>query len=486
MLRSGEYSHSHRARHNVMIFVGRDVGPSVLRDSVACLYSKALLHVCTWLSSSTTATTALTAHLLLLAITTTTILLSTMISTFNRRSLSQTPVRPWSPLRATTPPPLRRRNAASVLVPDTPPPALTAFPSFNEEDEDKLEWDHLTSESDKENCSPPSTQTEFRCQSKSMTTNAQDDRGRHPLEAMETRCSCDKCEIFQTCEACKMFLTRESLGLQPPTLSKSPTTSALESSPVQESQASGWEQAVLDSLPVISCSRSLNLDMIGRTNALLNLSRTLAASTTFHESAMKMADIIFIVSSTSNENSTSRTSTVSASDHLKMTRAESALSKLIATYFQLRSHPTTLGTIRASTVMSCPQTASDLVLEDLTSLATTCGQEAWLKQTKRSFLKTLAAILREISSCSTTRFSLLQTQNGTQSQQNYLAWKRMASSSTGNVTRKHDAGSSKPSATRFRVSKPRRGDSPTPQRPRQKIDGSLIIDLTSDSDDQSL
>lgn len=295
-----------------------------------------------------------------------------------------------------------------------------------------------------------------------------------------------RCGLFTPCRECRQFLMKESLGLAPQTPSRSQTTSEPENSPDAESQENDSEQENHVSLPDISSSRSLNLDMIGHTNALLSASRLLAQSTTYLESAMRMADIIFIVSSTSNESSTSKTSTDSASDHLKMIRAESALLKIIATYCQLQRHPSTLGTTRESTGTSYPQTASDLVLEDLTSLAMICGQGAWLKQTKHSFLKTLAVILREISSCSTAKFQTSQIQNGTQSLQNYLAWTRMESTSTGNVTRKRDAGSSRTSANRFRVSKQPREDSPTPLRRRLRMQDTVVVEVESDSDDQSL
>ena len=451
MLRSCEYSHSHRARHNVMFFVGRDVGPSVLRASGTFINMTLSLDVYTWPNSSTTATIALTVHLLLLEITILKILLSTMMRYQNHRSLSPILIRRRARYEDTTPPRPLSPSSDDEWYADS----RRIRPRQSEDEDNDRRRGSPFSQAKTLHSSPPKSQT---C----------------------------RCGLFTPCRDCRDFLTKESLGLLPPTRSRSQTISEPVSSPVVVSQESDWGQESHALPPAISSSRSLNLDMIGHTSGLLNASKLLAQSTTYPESAMRMADIIFIVSSTSSGSSTSKTCTDSASDHLKMIRAESALSKLIATYCQLRAHPSTFGTTRQNTVMSYPQTASDLVLEDLMSLATTCGQEAWLKQTKHSFLKTLAAILREISSCSTAKFKNSQIHDGAQSLQNYLAWKRMESSSTGNGTRKQDAGSSRTSATPFRVSRQRREDSPTLQRRKKRIDDTVIVDLLSDSDDQSL
>lgn len=237
---------------------------------------------------------------------------------------------------------------------------------------------------------------------------------------------------------------------------KSRNTSTGTKSEVLVSQESDKEQDEQDGLPVFSCSRTLRAATIGRTNALSTLSRILVESTTYHESAMRMSAIISIVSSISSESSNSKMYISSALDRLKEIRAEAALVKLIATYSRFREHPLTRGTMLESTVMSLRRTSNVHVPGDLTSLATTCTQAAWLFQTKGSFLKTLGNIQRETLSYSTAKSENLGTKRSAKTSQvpTYRKSKRTGSTSIGNATPKSDDGSWRASRTRSPESSP--------------------------------
>lgn len=237
---------------------------------------------------------------------------------------------------------------------------------------------------------------------------------------------------------------------------KSQHTSTETRSEVLVSQESDKEQDEQDGLPVFSCSRTLRVATIGRTNALSTLSRILVESTTYHESATRMSAIISIVSSTSSESSNSKTYISSALDRLKEMRAEAALAKLIATYSRFREHPLTRGTMLESTVTSLRRTSNVHVPGDLTSLATTCTQAAWLFQTKGSFLKTLGNIQRETLSYSTAKSVNLETKRSAKTSQvpTYRKSKKTGSTSIGNATPKSDDGSWRASRTRSPESSP--------------------------------
>lgn len=237
---------------------------------------------------------------------------------------------------------------------------------------------------------------------------------------------------------------------------KSQSTSTAMNSAVLESLESDREMDEQDGLPVFSSSRILRAATIGRTNSLSTLSRILVESTTYHESATRMAAIISIVSSTLNESSNSKTSIVSALDRLKEMRAEAALAKLIATYSQFREHPLTRGTMSESTVTSLRQLSRDPVPGDLMSLATTCTQAAWLFQTKGSFLKTLGNIQRETLSYSTARSVNLGTRHTARPTRIQTSRKSRptVSTFTGNAIPTSGGGSWRASQTRSPESSP--------------------------------
>ena len=237
---------------------------------------------------------------------------------------------------------------------------------------------------------------------------------------------------------------------------KSLITSTDPNSQDSASQASEWETENLDGLPVFSCSRLPRVVTTGLGNSLLQLSNNLGASTTYRESAMLMADIISTVSLTSNESLSLRVPTVSVLGPLKLIRAESALSTLIATYSQFREHRSTRGTMSANTERSYPPTSRDHVLKALTSLETTCGQEAWLSQTKKHFYKTLKSILRETSSSSIGKSVNTATRPTGRHSRNptFPKSKSKASTSTGNGTPRYGNGSWRASQTQSLESSP--------------------------------
>jgi len=203
------------------------------------------------------------------------------------------------------------------------------------------------------------------------------------------------------------------------------------------------EMGNLDGLPVFSSSRSPRVVTIGHLSNLSILSKLLEESTTYHASCMRMADIISIVSSTSNGNLSSRAPTVSVLGPLRLIRADAALSILIATYSLFREHPSMRGTTLASTETSSLRTVRDRVLEDLTSHETTCGRAAWLNQTKKHFFKTLKSILRETSSSSIGKSALTATRHsgGISKIQISPRSKRTGSTYIGRDTRKSGNGS---------------------------------------------
>ena len=210
-----------------------------------------------------------------------------------------------------------------------------------------------------------------------------------------------------------------------------------------EYQGKDWVTGNLDGLPDFFSSRSPRVVTTGHLNNLSTLSKLLGESTTYRESCMRMADIISIVSSTSNGNLNSRAPTVSVLGPLRLIRADAALSILIATYSLFREHPSMRGTTLASTETSSLRTVRDRVLEDLTSRETTCGRAAWLNQTKKHFFKTLKSILRETSSSSIGKSALTATRHsgGISKIQISPKSKRTASTYIGRDTRRSGNGS---------------------------------------------
>ena len=299
--------------------------------------------------------------------------------------------------------------------------------------------------------------------------------------------SCE-CGLFQPCQECQWFLTNESLAMGLRTHSKSPTISEEGSSPDSDSQESDLGLGPRDGRPDISCLQPLKVVTTGRIKNLLTSVKYLEQSTEYQESCMLMEDIIFTLSSTSSGSSSSKTATDSVWENRQATLVQSARLKLIATYYQLRAHPSTLGTTSASTETLYPKTARDHALEVLTSLETTCGLAAWLLQTKKSFLKTCKSILLE-TLCSSTSKSLRTPIRPTVNQSpRCRPLKKTESSFTGNGIRKSASGSSRVSMTPLRPYVRHREESPTLLKQKRKmLNGSAFIDLTeSDPDDLSL
>lgn len=435
-----------------------------------------------WHNSSTTATTVQTAHLLTLEITISTTISSTM-TTFPDllRSSSRTLSLPGSPLSDTT---LSNHPDSPLITEDEEREyqAWMAYQPQRRQDMARLlrqEDDHdraLIQEWEKENIEDESEDELIALAQRTPSPPPTEPVRRYFVDTKPATC---RCGLFQPCQECRMFLTNESLEMGLKIHSKSPTTSEEESSQGSDYPGSDLGLDPRDGRPDISCLQPLKVVTVGRINSLLTSVNLLVQSTEYHESSMLMEDIIFTLSSTSKESSNSRTATVSAWESHQETRVQSARLKLIATYYQLRAHPSTLGTTFPSMEMSSQKTAKDRALEELTSLATTCGLEAWLLQTKKSFLKTCKSILQETTSFSISKLPRTPTRSTASLNPRCRPSKKTASSFTGNGIRKFGSGLSLTSPTQSRRYVPLREESPTLLKQRRKmLAGCNYIDLT--------
>lgn len=449
-----------------------------------------------WLNSSTTATIVQTAHHLQLDSTTYKTTLSTM-TTYPHllRSLSQTPTHQESPLSDTV---LSDHPDSPLLTQDEewenyrPDDRKTIIENLllcreHEGDQARIrDWQRENvSDSSEDEFVEMAQGTPVKLLGEATPIRVLGGPSRRLFKNPNPP-TC-RCGLFQPCQECRMFLTKESLEMGVKTHSKSQTTSEAESWPDSDCPASDLDLENRDGRPDISSLLPLKVVSTGRINNLLIFAKRLVQSTEYHENSMLMEDIIFTLSSTSNENSNSRTVIDSAWENDQETRVQSARLKLIVTYYQLRAHPSTLGTMLESTEISSPTTARDHALADLTQLETTCGQAAWLLQTKKSFLKTCKSILRETLFCSTNRS---QRTPGESTQTHSLRCpplKKTASSFIGSGIRKPGHGSSRISATQSMQFARLREESPTLLRQKRKTgNGSNYIDLTeSDPDDLS-
>lgn len=156
----------------------------------------------------------------------------------------------------------------------------------------------------------------------------------------------------------------------------------------------------------ISCSRTLNQVPTGKLQNLLHLSSSLAASITLGESAMLMAGIISIVSSTLSERSNSKIPTGFVSEieetdrrlKLSLSPGSYALGRCMEISYRFHALATTPGIMSPNTVTSSPPTSIDHLLEDLNQLATTSTKALSVLRLRQNFLTMLKVILREIMS----------------------------------------------------------------------------------------
>jgi hypothetical protein len=221
-----------------------------------------------------------------------------------------------------------------------------------------------------------------------------------------------------------------------------------------------------------SFSRSVNPGLTGHLGSLYLLSNLLAENTTLDGSVMLMADIISIVSSTSNGSSTSKTNTDSALVHdedLLLGTSNSpvcvrALDELMQIYCEFRVHPSTLGiTSRSMATLPLPTSIGHLC-GDLTRLATIITRDLSLPKQKLRFLTTLRTILREISWCSEP-ISEEAPMKSTEKQETFPRPRKIRRGefeSTGTDTPQSESGSSSSSPT------------PSPSFKRQRRQGRTL------------
>ena len=435
-----------------------------------------------WQNSSTTATIVQTVHLLQLDSTTYLTTLSTM-TTYPHllRSSSETLSLPGSPLSVTTP--LSVASGSTMRAESPQSPLLT-----EDEELEQQAWEAYQPERREQIARLLREDAHDLALIQDWQRDNEDNKENVPRRLFkDPKPATCRCGLFQPCQDCRMYLTRESLAMGLKTRSRSPTTSEEESSQDSDSQESDLGLEPRDGRPDISCLQPLKVVSTGRIKNLLISVKLLEQSTEYHESSMLMEDIIFTLSSTSSESSSSRTATVSASENRQATLVQSARLKLIAIYYQLRAHPSTLGTTSASMVTSFPKTAKDRALAVLTSHEMTCGPAAWLLQTKKNFYSTCKSILRETSYCSTNKSRRTPGEPTRNQSLKCPPLKKTVSSFIGSGIRKPGNGSSRTSATQSMQFARLREESPTLLKQRRRTkSGSNYIDLTeSDPDDLS-
>lgn len=261
---------------------------------------------------------------------------------------------------------------------------------------------------------------------------------------------------------------RETIAHHPPpqTQSSSPTIYGRTRSRVSESPVFARDLEELVGQPDTSYLRILNLVTPGLSASLLNYARLLTQSTTSHESATRMEDIISTLFSTSHGSSKPKMFTDSALDEPDLVPLGRALARLTATYFQCLEHPSTPGTMSRNMVTSLRVISTDHLLGGLTQLVTICGPEVWHLQLKQSFLRTLASTVREISAFTPGRSSSLQRTSMARTGPNQTSptWRRGGSRSTGTDTHQSESGSSEASPTPSKRSSPLVEDPHTPKR----------------------
>lgn len=161
-----------------------------------------------------------------------------------------------------------------------------------------------------------------------------------------------------------------------------------------------------------SCSRTLSPVQSGMSPNLLHLSSSLAASTSLGESAMLMAAIISIVSSTSSVRSNSKIPTDFVSEiaetdrraKLKLSPGSFALGRCMEISYRFHALATKPGIMLPNMETSSSKHSIDHLLEDLSRLEMTSTRALSVLKLRNSFLTMLKDILL-VTMSSTERIS---------------------------------------------------------------------------------
>lgn len=489
-------SHSHRGRHNIKTAACGDCVPFVLWGPDSCLSagvqlrrrvdhsptdehwpasyhiydSSSAVRQQRWQEfllcsiSSTEETLAAQALLLLLAHTTVPPLSSTITSLrFSYHVLHQLDLPLNMPRKA-------QRYEGDVTPEGSPDPSS---------DDSSVTLDHC-------HCS-----LDEQCRNCRNWTNSDNDRSLPP--AWEKRLSDireHEAEARQTNPVIFDSLVEGDRHRLLPTQESTQTTSNSRASPESDYQGSDSEKTnglegcgtLLDT----SYSRTLNVVSDGHMKRLSWLLTSWEESTAWPASIIKMAAIITIVSSTSNENSTSKTCINFASDNGARVRAENALDKLIATYCRSQGLLTTHGTTLERTETLSRATSIDHLLEEVVQLETITGQAAFRLQTKKVFLTTLKNILRETGVYTANRFKTPVRDTLARSLRSTLPIsKKWDYGSIGNGFPRSVNGLSPTSPTPLRALLGRQEDPPTRRSSKLRMRQRSGFDVIPDPDDRS-
>lgn len=223
-----------------------------------------------------------------------------------------------------------------------------------------------------------------------------------------------------------------------------------------------------------SFSRTLNLDLTGHIKILSMCFSVLERSTASEESAMVMADIISIVSSTLSESTSGKTPIdfvweIEGADPLlsaSLTPGYFALGKCMAIYSNTRRLSSMAGTTPAKIKTSSHATSIDHLLPALTQHATTATKlPSWLLQ-KVNFLSMCRTIIQEISLsvAPTSGVQLMPSMESTINPRKRKTTSSWDSKSTGTGTPRCELGFENISPTPSLSFKRRRPFQPTQKR----------------------